>query len=251
MKQWYEQLFENYANKYEDEVFTKGTLQEVDFLELELNYDKSLKILDIGCGTGRHSIELAKRGYAITGIDLSENMLSKAREKATAANVEITFLRRDARSLDFTEEFDFIIMICEGGFSLMETDEMNYQILQGAANALKKGGTFIFTCLNALFPLANSTQEFLNKNSDFDRNHNNSFDPTTFRDSCSYTHIDDDGNESTLVCNERFYAPSEISWYLKSLHFDKSEIYGCEVGNFSKEGKPTYNDFELLVIGKK
>ncbi|HPR61325.1 MAG TPA: methyltransferase domain-containing protein, partial [Prolixibacteraceae bacterium] len=86
-KKWYVELFENYANKYEQESFTKGTATEVDFLEQELAFDKTKRILDIGCGTGRHSIELAKRGYTVRGIDLSEQMLSKACENAKAAKV--------------------------------------------------------------------------------------------------------------------------------------------------------------------
>ncbi|MDP3581080.1 MAG: class I SAM-dependent methyltransferase, partial [Ignavibacteria bacterium] len=65
MKQWYEELFTNYSNTYDNEVFTTGTLGEVDFIEKEINYDKAKKILDIGCGTGRHSVELAKRGYKV------------------------------------------------------------------------------------------------------------------------------------------------------------------------------------------
>ena len=82
MKQWYELLFENYAHKYDNESFVQGTAGECDFLEQEINCDKSLEIIDIGCGTGRHSIELAKRGYNITGIDLSESQLNSAKEKA-------------------------------------------------------------------------------------------------------------------------------------------------------------------------
>lgn len=80
-KQWYETLFENYGQKYDNECFTQGTIGECDFIEKEINYNKDLKIIDIGCGTGRHSIELTKRGYSVTGIDLSESLLKKAREK--------------------------------------------------------------------------------------------------------------------------------------------------------------------------
>ena len=73
MKQWYEELFTNYAQKYDRESFVQGTIGECDFIERELNCDKNTRILDIGCGTGRHCIELAKRGYEVTGIDLSES----------------------------------------------------------------------------------------------------------------------------------------------------------------------------------
>jgi 2-polyprenyl-3-methyl-5-hydroxy-6-metoxy-1,4-benzoquinol methylase len=57
-----------------------------------------LKIIDIGCGTGRHSIELAKRGYSVTGVDLSGSMLERAREKAGQNDVQIDFLQLDARN---------------------------------------------------------------------------------------------------------------------------------------------------------
>jgi len=75
MRQWYEQLFQNYGLKYDNECFTKGTLGECDFIETEIGFNKQLRLLDIGCGTGRHSIELTKRGYNITGVDLSESQL--------------------------------------------------------------------------------------------------------------------------------------------------------------------------------
>jgi len=101
MKQWYEKLFENYGEQYDKESFTQGTNGECDFIEKELNYDKSLKIIDVGCGTGRHAIELTKRGYCVTGIDLSESQLKRAREKAENLNLEIEFLKHDARNLPF------------------------------------------------------------------------------------------------------------------------------------------------------
>ena len=70
MKRWYEQLFENYAHQYEKENFVQGTVGECNFIENEIGYDKTIRILDIGCGIGRHSIELAKRGYTVTAVDL-------------------------------------------------------------------------------------------------------------------------------------------------------------------------------------
>ena len=93
---------------------------------------------------------MTKRGYNVTGIDLSESQLQRAREKAAAEGVNIKFLRHDARNLPFSGEFDIAIMLCEGGFPLMETDEMNFAILQSAAKALKKPGKFIFTTLSGL-----------------------------------------------------------------------------------------------------
>ena len=90
-KQWYVSLFENYGQKYDNENFTQGTIGECDFIEDELSHNKSLKILDVGCGTGRHAIELTKRGYAVTGIDFSESQLNRAMEKEENQHLKIDF----------------------------------------------------------------------------------------------------------------------------------------------------------------
>jgi ubiquinone/menaquinone biosynthesis C-methylase UbiE len=250
MKQWYEILFQNYARTYDKEAFTHGTIQEVDFIEVELNHDRTKRILDIGCGTGRHSIELAKRGYKVTGIDFSESQLKRAREKALEAQVVVELVHADARKLTHSLEFDVAIMLCEGGFSLMETDEMNFAILQGAARALKSGGTFILTTLNALFPLAHSIEEFMNSSTVEGTSSGHVFDMMTLRDSSTFEVTDDEGKKLTLQCNERYYMPSEITWMMKALHFSKIEIFGCQVGKFSRNMPPTPNDYEMLVIAK-
>jgi len=253
MKQWYEELFENYGVQYDKENFTTGTIGECDFIETEINFNKSTRILDIGCGTGRHSIELAKRGYTVTGIDLSESQLKQARSKASHRKLEIDFQKQDARNLNFSEEFELVIMLCEGAFPLMETDEMNFQILQNAANALKVKGKLIFTTLNGLFPLFHSVKDFLESekeegNATYSKN---SFDLMTFRDHNVTRYVDDSGNEKELVCNERFYVPSEITWLLKSLDFKTIDIFGAKLGSFSRNDKLTTEDFEMLVITEK
>lgn len=249
MNQWYETLFANYAVKYDNESFTKGTKTEVDFIEQEIQHNKATNILDIGCGTGRHSIELAKRGYKVKGIDLSETMLLRAKKKAQHANVNVDFCQADARSFSFTNTFDLIIMLCEGGFSLMETDQMNFSILKNAALSLKKGGTFIFTCLNALFPLYHSVKDLMDQDSN--GIHEGQFDVMKFREFSTYTITNDDDNEMILNCNERYYAPSEIYFMLDLLGFTNVEIFGCEPGLFDRNKPLNTSNYELLVVAKK
>lgn len=253
MKQWYEKLFENYSKKYDNESFTQGTLGECNFIENELNFNKSIKIMDIGCGTGRHTIELTKRGYIVTGIDLSESMLKRARQKAEEQNLKIDFQKQDARNLPFKNEFDLAIMLCEGGFPLMETDEMNFQILNSVSNSLKPRGKFIFTTLNGLFPLFHSVQDFLEKETKNDAAEysENKFDLMTFRDHNITSIVDDSGNKIELKCNERYYVPSEITWLLKSLSFKTIDIFGAKLGAFSRNDKLTTEDFEMLVVAEK
>ncbi|MEW5816073.1 MAG: class I SAM-dependent methyltransferase [Spirochaetota bacterium] len=253
MKQWYESLFENYAKKYDKECFVQGTLGECDFIEQELGYGKNIKIIDVGCGTGRHAIELSKRGYNITGIDLSESQLARAKEKAKQLNLKIDFQQHDARNLPFDGEFDAAIMLCEGAFSLMETDEMNFEILKSAAKALKSKGKLIFTTLNGLFPLFHSVKEFYGSAQKEGQSQCKecSFDLMTFRDHNTVVFEDDSGNKRELQCNERYYVPSEIRWLLKTLGFKKIDIFGAKLGAYSRNDKLTTEDFEMLVIAEK
>lgn len=251
MEKWYEELFKNYALSYDKECFVQGTLGECDFIEKEIDHNKSLKILDIGCGTGRHSIELSKRGYNVTGVDLSENMLNGARKKAQG--LKIDFRQMDARRLSFNEEFDLAIMLCEGGFSLMETDEMNFEILKSVTRSLKNKGKFIFTCLNGLFPLFNSVEKFYESQTNEGNSQckNSKFDLMTFRDHNVTEFTDDNGNKKEIKSNERYYVPSEITWLLKTLGYKKIDIYGSKLGAYSRGDKLSTQDFEMLVIAER
>jgi 2-polyprenyl-3-methyl-5-hydroxy-6-metoxy-1,4-benzoquinol methylase len=252
-KQWYEILFENYGEKYDKESFAQGTIGECDFIEKEINHNKSTEILDVGCGTGRHSIELTKRGYSVTGIDLSESLLNKARAKAKQNDLDICFLRHDARKLPFENQFDLAVMLCEGAFPLMETDEMNFEILKNVSKALKPKSKLIFTTLNGLFPLFHSVNEFHAKehtegSAIYDSKR---FDLMTFRDYNITKIVDDSGVTKELECNERYYVPSEITWLLKSLGFTKIDIFGAKLGTFSRNDNLTTKDFEMLVIAER
>ena len=136
---------------------------------------------------------------------------------------------------------------------LLKTDEMNYEILKNAAKSLRDNGKLIFATLNGLFPLYHSVEEFCSSetkegNATYSKN---TFDLMTFRDFNITTLQDDLGNEKELVCNERYYVPSEITWLLKSLGFTKVDIYGAKLGAFSRDNKLTTDDFEMLVIAEK
>lgn len=251
MKQWYEELFEDFSENYDKETFTEGTIGETDFFEKEILSDKTFSILDIGCGTGRHSLELARRGYRVTGIDLSPSMIDRAKKLAKSEDLSIKFFIRDARRINFNASFDLAIMICEGAFPLMETDEMNFTILKNAYSSLKPGGKFIFTTLNGLFPLFHSVKDFINQGSENEKTTDLSFDLMTFRQHSLYETKDDKGKKKSLKCDERYYVPSEITWLLKSAGFINSQIFGCKLGAFSRKDDLTTEDFEMLVIANK
>jgi len=251
MAPWYETLFANFGKTYDKECFTQGTAGEVDFVERELGGDRSKQILDIACGTGRHAVELAKRGYRVTGFDLSEGQLRLAREKAAASGVVVEFQRRDATQPHFDQAFDAAIMFCEGAFPLMETDEKNHAILRHAAAALRPGGKLLLTTLNALFPLFHSVKDFLEAKESGATAEELTFDLMTFRNQAELTFADDAGQSHTIETDERFYTPAEMRWLLQTAGFAKVDVFGCHLGQFSREDALTTNDFEMLVVAEK
>lgn len=136
-----------YADHYDLLYNDKDYEAECDLLEeVFKKHDHQVKtILDIGCGTGNHSIPLAKRGYQVTGVDLSENMLVHAREKAnlSGAPVSLAFMQGDARKVEVKKRFDAVLMM----FAVLGYQLTNEDVL-AALNTVRKhlnpGGLFIF-----------------------------------------------------------------------------------------------------------
>ena len=115
---WVE-FFDGHAPEYESNEFTHDAVAEVDFLIAELGLAPGAAVLDVGCGTGRHAVELARRGYAVTGLDLSSAMLSEVRVRAAGAGVAVRWVQADAAMFDLAEGFDASICLCEGAFGLL------------------------------------------------------------------------------------------------------------------------------------
>lgn len=95
---WENEIFASESLESIDRRFLPGTKQEIEFIIQELNLPPGSSILDIGCGAGRHSIELAKAGYSVTGVDISSRMLKEAGERAQESQVTITFVELDVLS---------------------------------------------------------------------------------------------------------------------------------------------------------
>ncbi len=102
--------FDNHAPVYMEQWYTQPWQEEVEFFIEVLNLPTGSRILDVGCGTGRHSVELARRGYQVTGIDFSAGMLAEARKAAQKTGVEVEWIQCDA--LDFTTNQPYDAAIC-------------------------------------------------------------------------------------------------------------------------------------------
>ena len=116
-------FFDIYAPHYMKESFTRNTRAEVDFLVDVMELEPGALVLDVGCGTGRHSIELARRGYKVTGVDMSEGMLKEAARTAEQAGVCVEWIQQDATKLKLDSCYDACICLCEGAFGLLNAGE--------------------------------------------------------------------------------------------------------------------------------
>ena len=135
---------EAYALYYDLLYSHRDVAREVDFLERVFSQCSQVsvrRVLDVGCGTGIHSIELARRGYEVLGVDLSQKMIEVAREKSRAAEVTgVYFLQADATRLEFEEEFDAAIAMY-GVISYFTRDENLLEFLRSLRRALKRAPT--------------------------------------------------------------------------------------------------------------
>jgi SAM-dependent methyltransferase len=145
---WFEPLADHLGGAYLRYSFTKGTRQEVDHLVGALGLRAGQRVLDVGCGPGRHAAELARRGLLVHGVDISERFVELAKRDAPDG---ATFERLDARTLPFEHVFDAAICLCQGAFGLMVDEGDDDDVVAGIARALVPGGVLGLTAFNAYF----------------------------------------------------------------------------------------------------
>jgi SAM-dependent methyltransferase len=156
-KAWYRALFERdyYDLFYPGGPRTGQTPEEeaeraerqVDFIVGALELPEGARVLDLCCGWGRHVVPLAKRGYRVTGLDLSAYHLRLAKQAARRAGVSIDFVHADMRDVPGRARYDAITN-CFTSFGYLETEDGDQRVLNGVARALKPGGRFLIDTMN-------------------------------------------------------------------------------------------------------
>jgi len=144
---WFEGFFDaEYLRFAVDRFPAEETAAEVDLLVAALELDPAARVLDLACGHGRHSVELARRGFAVTGADLSAPSLELAAARAAEAGVEVRFERADMRRIAYEAEFDAVInMFTAFGYF---DDAENRAVVERVAAALAPGGAFLIEIVN-------------------------------------------------------------------------------------------------------
>lgn len=229
--------------------FTKKTQRELDFLQEKLDLRAGARILDVGCGTGRHSLELARRSYRAMGVDISRAMVEVAHRQPQEESLAAEFHVADARALHFEAEFDAATCLCEGAFGLAGNEAGHRDILAGVHRALKPEAPFVLTAVNALSAVRaleiDDAGQLLPTGGP--GNHTTiEFDPYTTTSRQRITVHNPDGQTRDVEIFTTAFTYWELSWLLRDAGFD------VEAGSRSYSREPIGLDHsELMVIARR
>jgi len=145
---WWEDYFDQtFVSLYRDFLTPQRTAREIQGLREMVPLPPGGEVLDLACGWGRHSVELARAGFRVTGLDLSETLLARARKRAAAAGIGVDFVRGDMREVPWKERFDAVISLYSSlGYFL--SDDEDLRVLRGARDALRGDGVFVLETMH-------------------------------------------------------------------------------------------------------
>lgn len=231
---WFNPVAAFLGRAYLRNAFTKGTEQEVAFLVDELALERGMRVLDIGCGPGRHSLALARRGLEMVGVDLSPDFLELARAAAAEEGLPATFVELDVRDLAFDGEFDAAICLCQGGFGLLGGQD-DAAVLERIVGAVRVGGTVAVTAFSSYFALRHLEE-------------GEHFDPETGVLHELATVRDDAGVERPFDVWTTCFTARELSALLDAAGLDVAGVHGVTPGAYGR-GPVTLDHPEILATG--
>ena len=236
--------FDHHAPKYLQEVFTRNTTYEVEFIIEEFALPTGSTILDAGCGVGRHSIELARNGYRVIGVDISGGMLEEARRLASQAGVEVEWVQADISAFRLLKQADAAICLCEGAFGLLGSADDPYShdlaILNGIHDSIKPDSKFILTALNGMAKIRQATRR------DVERGE---FDPMVQLETYSLEY-ETEGHKENITVRERGFVPSELRLMLEISGFSVGEVFGGTAGGWNRE-PVRLDEIEIMAISQR
>ncbi len=212
--------------------FTKGTAQEADFLVDVLGLQPGMRVLDVGCGPGRHAHAFAGRGIEVVGIDISPRFVDLARQTAPAG---ATFVLGDARRLEFDGDFDAVVSLCQGGFGLVGGDDG--AVLEGMARAARPGGRVALTAFSAYFCV-----RFLEDTDAFDAATALNVEQTTLKD--------EQGNEVPFELETTCFTPRELRLLAGAVGLEVEHIWSSAPGAYGRN-HPDLDHPEFLLVARR
>lgn len=147
-KDWYKKIW---TLDIKDQSWVEDTKRQVDFLIEKLELKGTDRILDLACGFGRHSLELARRGYDVTGVDITPEYIEYATKQAQTEKLNAGFICSDIRNVSFHNEFDVVLNMADGAIGYLENEEENLKIFRVISEALKPGGRHFMDIMNGSY----------------------------------------------------------------------------------------------------
>ena len=230
---WFEPVADHLGAAYLRYSFTKGTGQEVDYIVGALDLKVGKRVLDVGCGPGRHAHELARRGIEVHGIDISHRFIDLA---IAGAPDGATFERLDARAMTFRGEFDAAICLCQGAFGLMTSDDENQAVLSGIAMALKPGGRLGLSAFSSYFAVK------YHESATFDAVTGVNHERTEVRD--------EEGRPTEVDLWTACFTPRELRLMCARAELEVDNIWSVEPGQY-RATPPSTETPEFLVIARR
>lgn len=226
-------LFDFLGAAYLKYSFTRGTDQEVAFLEGELGIVAGTKVLDVGCGPGRHALALAAKGVDVTGLDLSARFVELA---AGAGGEGAGFVRGDGRSLPFPDAvFDVALSLCQGGFGLVGAEDG--LVLQEMARVVRPGGSVAFSAFSSYFAV-----RFVEEDEHFDADAGINHERTTVRNEA--------GEERQFDLETSCFTPRELRLLCQRAGLEVRDLWSVTPGEYARS-KPDLDHPEFLVVARR
>ncbi len=236
---WFEGIADDLRESYLRYSFTMGTVNEVEFLIDVLGLETGMRVLDVGCGPGRHAHELARRGIAVHGVDIAASFVEIARRNAPHG---ATFECLDARALPFDAEFDAVVSLCQGGFGLAggagaSGPDPDAGILDGMARALRPGGGLALSAFSAYFQV-----RWLEETDSFDVDTGVNHEVTTLRTP--------EGTETNRDLWTTCFTPRELRLLAARSGLVVDAVWSVTPGDYARRA-PEIDRPEFLLVARR
>jgi 2-polyprenyl-3-methyl-5-hydroxy-6-metoxy-1,4-benzoquinol methylase len=242
--EWFEDWFntDEYLNVYRHRNEAEAK-QLIDLILKTVHFLPGATALDMACGAGRHSILLAKKGFDVTAVDLSANLLKVAKQAASEAGVNVNFIRSDLRDFSIDINFDLIVNLFTS-FGYFEDDEENFKIFKNVYQHLKPTSYFVLDYLNRYFVEQHLVNFSVDKVPGGDIIQERSINEKRVVKKIT---IRKNGSEQHFLESVRMYTPNYLTREMKKIGFDIIKSFGDFNGNaFNAETSQ-----RIIIVARK
>jgi SAM-dependent methyltransferase len=242
---WWQGYFgELYLRLFDGMLTPAHTAREVAGVMMLLDQPHGSRLLDLGCGQGRHAVPLARAGYEVTGADRSAYLLEHAQQRADRLGMPVSWVQADMRALPWRGQFDACINLFNS-FGYFEDDAENEQVLHEVCRVLKPGGKFLLDIANRDYYLMNLWPRAWRRQGEALILEETEFDPLTGRFETRFTVLEG-GRSESLAHSVRYYTAPELRTMLARAGLSLLDFYGdFEGGAFGVQSR------RLIAVAQK